>query len=46
MPNSGGGIPTAAIVALVVLVLLSLGLFIATRRVRARSGRKPAEAWK
>ena len=45
-PSSGGGIPTAAVVALVVLVVISLGLFIATRRVRARGDRKTAEAWK
>jgi hypothetical protein len=44
VPQSGGGIPTAAIVALIVLVLLSLGLFVASRRVRARGDRKPAGA--
>jgi hypothetical protein len=43
--SSGGGIPTAAVVALVALVLLSVVLFVATRRVRARS-RIPAEARK
>jgi hypothetical protein len=46
VPQSGGGIPTVAIVALVALILLSLGLFVASRRVRARSTHKPAEAWK
>ena len=35
-PSSGGGIPTAAIVALAVLGLLTLVLFLATRRARAR----------
>ena len=40
-PSSGGGIPTAAIVALAALVLLTLALFVMTRRVRARN-RRPA----
>ena len=35
-PSSGGGVPTAAIVALVVLVIATVILFIATRRIRAR----------
>jgi hypothetical protein len=35
-PDSGGGIPTAAIVALAVLVALTLALFGWSRRVRAR----------
>jgi hypothetical protein len=38
-PDSGGGIPTAALVALAVLVTLTLALFLWTRRVRARSAR-------
>ena len=46
VPSSGGGVPTAAIVALAVLVLLSVVLFVATRRVRARTDRKPVEALK
>ncbi len=46
VPQSGGGIPAVAVVALVALVLLSLGLFVASRRVRARSVKKPVEAWK
>jgi hypothetical protein len=35
-PSSGGGIPAAAIVALVVLALVTLALFVVSRRVRAR----------
>jgi hypothetical protein len=35
-PSSGGGVPTAAIVALIVLVIATSILFIATRRIRAR----------
>jgi hypothetical protein len=35
-PDSGGGIPTAAIVALVALVVLTVVLFLVSRRVRAR----------
>lgn len=35
-PSSGGGIPGGAIVALVVLVLLTVGLFLLTRRARPR----------
>jgi hypothetical protein len=38
VPSSGGGIPTIAVVALVVLLALTVVLFIATRRVRARTG--------
>lgn len=38
-PDSGGGVPTAAIVALVALVLLTLVLFLVSRRVRRRGGR-------
>jgi hypothetical protein len=34
-PSSGGGIPTLAIVALAVLVVLTVVLFLASRRVRA-----------
>jgi hypothetical protein len=44
-PASSGGIPTAAIVALVALVVLTAVLYMVTRRVRARTG-KAAEAWK
>lgn len=43
VPQSGGGIPAFAVVALIVLVLLSVGLFVASRRVRARSAQRPAE---
>ena len=35
-PSSGGGVPTGAIVALVALVLITLALFVASRRTRAR----------
>ena len=35
-PSSGGGIPTMAIVALAALVLLTVVLFVVSRRVRAR----------
>jgi len=35
-PQTGGGIPTAAIVALGVLVLVTVALFVWSRRVRAR----------
>jgi hypothetical protein len=35
-PSSSGGVPAAAIVALVVLALLALTLFVISRRVRAR----------
>jgi hypothetical protein len=38
VPSSGGGIPTIALVALVVLLTLTVVLFVATRRVRARTG--------
>jgi hypothetical protein len=34
VPSSGGGIPTGAIVALVVLVLVTVALFVATRRMK------------
>jgi hypothetical protein len=36
-PSSGGGIPSAAIVALTVLIVVSAVLFIATRRVRRKA---------
>jgi len=35
-PDSGGGVPTAAIVALAALVVLTVVLFVVSRRVRAR----------
>ena len=35
-PSSGGGIPTGAIVALAALVVLTIVLFVVSRRVRAR----------
>ena len=38
-PSSGGGIPALAIVALVVLVLMTVVLFVLSRRVRARANR-------
>ena len=37
VPSSGGGIPTGAIVALVVLVVLTLALFLLSRRARVRA---------
>jgi hypothetical protein len=37
-PSSGGGIPALAIVALAALVVLTVVLFLASRRVRARAG--------
>jgi len=43
-PSSGGGVPTAAIVALVVLVIVTVALFVATRRMRGRHGTQPREA--
>ena len=39
-PSSGGGVPTGAIVALVVLVLVTVALFVATRRTQARRSAK------
>jgi len=39
-PSSGGGVPAAAIVALVVLVLVTVALFVATRRTQARRSAK------
>jgi hypothetical protein len=35
-PDAGGGIPAAAIISLVALVVLTLALYFVTRRVRAR----------
>ncbi len=43
-PSSDGGIPAAAIVALVILALTTAGLFLATRRVRGGRGRAGASA--
>ena len=37
--GSGGGIPAAAVISLVVLVVLTAVLFAATRRVRSRANR-------
>jgi hypothetical protein len=44
-PATASGVPTAAIVALVVLILATLVLFVVTRRRRAAVARGPRQAW-
>jgi hypothetical protein len=44
-PATASGVPTAAIVALVVLVVATLGLFLVTRRRRAAAAGRPRQAW-
>jgi len=44
-PATASGVPTAAIVALVVLVLATFVLFVVTRRRRAAAARRPRQAW-
>jgi hypothetical protein len=44
-PASASGVPTAAIVALAVLVVATVGLFFVTRRRRAAAAGRPGQAW-
>jgi hypothetical protein len=44
-PATASGVPTPAIVALVVLALATLVLFVVTRRRRAVAARRPRQAW-
>jgi hypothetical protein len=44
-PATASGVPTAAIVALVVLILATLVLFGVARRRRAAAARRPRQAW-
>jgi hypothetical protein len=44
-PATASGVPTAAIVGLVVLAAATLALFLVTRRRRAAAARRPRQAW-
>ena len=44
-PASASGVPVAAIVALVLLAIVTLVLFLVTRRRRAATAGKPRQAW-